>query len=136
MATITAVRDALADTLNIAGLTVYAFTPDNLAVPAAVILPDEAAPSANARGVDTIRYRIKVLVNRNEGRAAALLLDAYLASSGTKSLRALLHATPGLGLAGTHARYTGWENYGEQIWNDLSYLAADLLVTVETGGTA
>lgn len=138
MATISAVRDALLATAitPIDKLRGYDTIPDSINVPAAVVIPDRGVPLTNARGFDTHQYRIRLVVGRVSERTAQDLLDSYLSSSGDKSIRALIHATPGLGIAGTHARWEGWENYGEVLWNEQSYLGADVLVTVETKGTA
>jgi hypothetical protein len=135
VATITAVREALADTLaTVPGLRVYSFVPDQIAEPAAIVLPDEGAPTANSRGNDTLVFRVRLAVSRVSDRNAAVKLDGYLSSSGTDSIRAALVATRTLGLSNTDARWAGWESYGDHIWNDISYLGADVLVTVETAG--
>jgi hypothetical protein len=135
MATITAVRQALVDTLaTIPDLNCYPYIPDSIVEPAAVVFPDTGTPSAMGRGNDTFIYRVRVAVSKADDRSGAERLDQYLASSGTYSIRAALVAARTLGLSGTDAVFAGWENYGDHIWNDIGYLGADVLVTVETRG--
>lgn len=136
MATISAVRDALKSTLEaaVSGLRVHDTIPGDVYPPCAVVLPESGLPNTIGRGLDTFQYRLRLVVSVASERAGQDSLDAYLSSSGSSSIRAALHATPGLGLAGTHARWAGWENYGDIQWNETVYLGADVLIVVETRG--
>ncbi len=134
MAGISAVRSALADLLGtIAGLRVYEYVPDTIVLPACVVIPERGTSGTLGRGIDSHDFRLKLVVGR-VSESAQEKLDGYLSSSGATSVRALIHASPTLGLAGTAARWTGWENYGEVLWNEQSYVGADVLVSVDTPG--
>lgn len=137
MATITECRDALAVVLNgLPNLNAYAFLTDSIEVPAAVVIPDSGEAVANARGLDSHLFRVRVAVRRADERSAAQTLDRYLSSSGMHSIREAIVDNRDLGLEGTDATWQGWENYGDHVWNDVSYLGADVLILISTGGAA
>lgn len=133
MATISQVRDALKSVIEaaVADLQVYDTVPTQVNVPAAVVFPERGEPRTLGQVRDTQQYRLQVVVARGSDRTAQDALDGYLSYTGATSIRAALAATSGLGLSGVRAWVAGWENYGEVIWNDTSYLGADVLITVE-----
>lgn len=101
MATITAIRTAVADSIRggVSGLRAYAELPDNVEPPAAVVDLggvnfDDAFTDSG--GVDTVLLVIKLAVSPAESRTAQLLIDDYLSKTGTRSIRAALYADPAL----------------------------------------
>ena len=136
MATISAVRDALKSTIEAAVTNIrgHATIPGSINPPTFVVVPDGGSPTTNARGFDTHRYRIMLFAGSDSDRTAQATLDTWISSSGSSSIRSAIHATPGLGLSGTHARWDGYENYERRQWDEAVYYAADVLVIVETRG--
>lgn len=103
-----AVRDGLATNLKlINGLRVHDHIPDGLAPPAAVIEPLEVTyDEAMARGLDYYRAFILVVVGRMSERSASDSLDAYIAGSGSQSIKAAVESDPTLGGACSTLRVT------------------------------
>lgn len=92
---VTAVMDELAAELDtIAGLRVFAFPPDNVPAPAAVVgYPETVTYDVTmGRGVDQIDFPIYVLVGRLTDRTSRDALGAYLNGSGASSIKAVLLA--------------------------------------------
>lgn len=81
------IRDVLA---TIPGLRAYAFPPDKLAPPAAVVvMPDEIEYDATyGRGSDRISLGVLVVVGKASSRAARDNLVGYADGAGTKSFKA------------------------------------------------
>lgn len=87
--------DELATQLEtISGLRCFAYPPDSLTPPAAVVsYPDVINYDATyGRGSDTLTLPVMVLVGRPTDRTARDLLSAYVDGSGSKSVKAVLEA--------------------------------------------
>lgn len=79
---------------TITGLRVFAFPPDNIAAPAAIVgFPETITYDVTmGRGVDQIDLPIFVLVGRVTDRTAWANMAPYLAGSGSSSVKAVLKA--------------------------------------------
>lgn len=79
MADLTAIREAIATALGaIAGLRTFAYIPDSVSPPCAVVgAPEVDFDRTMARGADAIRLPVRVLVARATDRTAQAALDAY-----------------------------------------------------------
>lgn len=100
MASVTTIRDALRTRLRtISGLRVPDRPPGEISPPTAIVTgPSINYDSTMSRGSDDFTFTVTLLVSRAWDRAAEDQLDAYLAGSGSGSIKATLEATPaGLG---------------------------------------
>lgn len=79
MADLAAVRAALATALTgIDGLRTYAYIPDSVNVPAAIVGPPAIAfDKAYRRGLDVVRVPLRIYVCRASDRLAQARLDAF-----------------------------------------------------------
>lgn len=133
MATISQVRDGLKTVIEaaVSGLRVHDTVPSQVSTPAAVVIPVSGAPRTLGQVRDTQNYRLQIVVSRGSERTAQDALDGYLSYSGSTSVRAALAGNSDLDLSGVRCWVAGWENYGEIFWNGVSYLGAEVLITVE-----
>ena len=94
---IAAIRQGLAAAADaIDGLTCYGFVPDAIVAPCFMACEVEINfDSAFGRGLDTVTVTCRVLVSRADDKAGQSGLDAYLAGSGSSSLKAALEAARG-----------------------------------------
>jgi hypothetical protein len=89
------VMDEVADQLDtIAGLRVFAFPPDSLTPPAAIVsYPDEIVYDATyGRGMDRLTLPVVVVVGRLSDRATKGLLTDYTDGTGGGSIKAVVEA--------------------------------------------
>lgn len=88
MADITAIRRGIATALTaISGLRTFAYIPDSVPTPAAIVgRPEVDFDRTMRRGADTIRLQVLVLVGRATDRRAQAALDAYF-ETGIGSIR-------------------------------------------------
>ena len=93
------VRAGLGTALDtITGPRVFDYVPDSLSPPAAVVEPLEVAyDEAMHRGLDVYRAFILVIVGRMSDRSSQDRLDAYVAGSGSSSVKAAIEADKTLG---------------------------------------
>lgn len=93
------VRDGLKTRLaTISGLRVWDVIPDQVTPPGAVIGQlDFTFDIDNARGLDQANVDIYVIVQRFDARSGQDKLDAYLAGSGSGSIKAALESDRTLG---------------------------------------
>lgn len=135
-ATITQVRDGIKTRLaTISGLECFARKPPgSVAPPLAVVAP---APErfltydrAMNESSDNAMFLIKVAVAGVESDDAETLLDAYLARSGAKSIRAAVAADRRLANIVSYAEVTDGLSYGTIVIGGIEYFGAELLVTV------
>lgn len=92
---VAAVMDELAAELDtIAGLRVFAYPPDKIDPPAAIIGYPETITydTSMGRGTDMIEFPIFVMVGRLTDRTARDKLAPYLAGSGSASIKGVLRA--------------------------------------------
>lgn len=93
------VRDGIKTRLaTIAGLRVHDTIPDSVAPPAAVVgLLELTFDLSMQRGLDAAAVEVLVIVGRMSERAAQDRLDAYLAGSGSTSVKTAIEADQTLG---------------------------------------
>lgn len=95
------VMDEVAGQLDtIGGLRTYAFPPDSLAPPAAVVsYPDDYTFDATyGRGTDRMTLPVVVVVGKPSDRSTVERLGAYADGSGARSVKAVVEA-------GTHTAF-------------------------------
>ena len=133
MATVTAIRDALASAVGtISGLRTSSYVPDNPNPPQAIIEPQNINyDSTFGRGMDEFNYIITVLVQRTTSeRVGQSLLDEFIGSSGAKSVKRAVELDRTLGGLVQDCRVSGMNSYGSVPIGDNTYLAAEFAVKV------
>ena len=119
------VRDGLKTRLQtITGLRAYDLIPDTVVPPCAVVGQlDFTFDIDNARGLDQAQVDVLVIVQRFSERAGQDKLDAYLAGSGSTSIKAAIEGDRTLGGTVNTLRVTGAEagTYDSQGVTFLSY---------------
>lgn len=95
----TAVRQGLTTALDtITGLRCFDYVPDSLAPPAAVVEPLEINyHESMVNGYDNYQAYVLVIVGRMSDRSSSDRLDAYLAPSGSQSVKAAIETDKTLG---------------------------------------
>jgi hypothetical protein len=92
---VAAVMDQVAAQLDtIAGLRVFAYPPDSLTPPAAVVsYPDEGIfDESYGRGMDRLTLPVVLVIGRVSDRASRTELAAYCNGSGARSVKAVVEA--------------------------------------------
>lgn len=115
---------------TISGLQTYAYPPDAITPPAALMWPDAVTYDATyGRGLDQLSVRLWLVVGRTDVASAWSALSTYTSGSGTSAIKAVLES-------GT---YTAFEairvmdaTFGEISVGDVTYLAA--LFTLDIAG--
>ena len=100
MALLTSIRDGLKTRLEtISGLTASEFVPDYIVPPIALVAPLNSLnyDSTMARGADTYEIPIVVYISRIDAQTSQDEVDAFLASSGSTSIKAAIEGDPTLG---------------------------------------
>jgi hypothetical protein len=140
MATLTAIRDAIKDTVgdNISTLRVYDTIPDITEGHSVVVMPDLANFARTmGRGTDEWGFNLYVVIAWQETTLTQDKLDPYLSGAGTKSIRQVIYNNPTLGGVVEDAFVRGMRAYGGSF--DLAkvrHIGAILDLTVLTSGTA
>lgn len=139
MASLSAIRSALADTIGAAidDLTGYPTVPEVANLPAFVVMPRAVDfTQAFGRGVDRYDFDVIVLVSRRDDELAQADLDEYVNGFGEKSIRQAIWNARDLGI-GVDATVTAVSDYGAQYdVGDISNAGARFAVQVLTSGTA
>ena len=134
MATIGEVRIALAARLaTIVGLTVYETVTPTPVVPCAFIRPDTGDYDVTmASGGDLARFEVVLLASAAGGPwdVAQDKVDAYLARSGSGTIRGAIQGDVTLGGTAHSARVIGWRDYGTLGYGGAEYFGARLTVEV------
>lgn len=132
MASITNIRSGLATRLaTITGLRTAATMPDNPNPPIAIVIPDNINfDNAFQRGMDTLTFRIFLVVGRADERTAQNSLDAYCATTGTSSIKAAIEGDKTLGGSAYNCRVTDMRNYGSVLIGEATYLSCEFVVAV------
>ena len=123
---------ALAENMSdIDGLRTFAFPPDSVSPPAAVVgFPETVAYDATmARGEDRIVFPVYVLVGKVSDRTAAPRLCAYLDGSGATSVKTAIESDKTLGGAADSIRVTDADTSVMTV-GGTDYLAATFSVEV------
>lgn len=132
MATISEIRSAIATNLSsISGLRTSAYVPDQINPPVAIVEPVSIAfDTSMGRGLDTLTFKVTVLVGRQEERTAQTLIDAYCSSSGASSIKSAIELDRTLGGKANDLQVSGLSSYGSLSIGEATYLAAEFAVTV------
>ena len=134
MASILAVRDGLKARLaTIAGMHPYDIVPDDITTPAAVVMPGDPLivfDSTFGRATDELNFVILLLVQFANERTAQDALDAYLAGSGSSSVKAAVEGDQTLGGSAGYCTVTSAINYGGREYAGVNYLGVEFTVVV------
>lgn len=138
MASLSGIRSAVADALaSISGLNVYQRAPGSPNVPAAVVIPGEPAvayDSSMARQSDTYEIVVRLIVSAADDDASQDALDAYIAGSGDRSVKAAIEADTTLGGEVFYVRVTQVRAYGDFEHAGVTYLGCEFVVAAEADG--
>jgi len=132
MASIRAMREAIATNLStVDGLRTAAIIPEDPKPPVAVVIFDRVEyDSAFGRGLDMYLFKVVLVLGRVNTRGTEEALDGYLSGSGSTSLKAAIESDRSLGGEIQDLRVTSGENVRELVVADITYVAADFLITV------
>lgn len=121
----------------IPSLNVFGYCPD--AIPEPCFYAGEAEidfDRAYQRGMDDMQITCRLLVSRADDRAGQAALDAYLAGSGSKSIKAAVEAArgapgqPALGGLAHDLHLVRVQGYRMYQVGDVQYYGAELIVRV------
>lgn len=139
MASVSSIRDGLKTRLaTISGLATYDVLPETFEVPAAVVRPGDPFvifDQTMARGSDDIVFTVTIYVTRTDEIAAQDALDAYLAGSGSNSIKAAIEADATLGGAAHFARVVMATDYGPASVGGQVFMSVSFSVAVTASGT-
>ena len=132
MASISDIRTGLATRLaTITGLRTAALMPDLPNPPVAIVIPDNISfDDTFHRGMDTLTFRIFLIVGRADERTAQNSIDGYCATSGSTSVKAAIEGDKTLGGKAYDCRVTSMSNYGSSVINETTYLSCEFIVVV------
>jgi len=132
MASITNIRTGLATRLaTITGLRTAATMPDLPNPPIAIVIPDNISfDDTFHRGMDTLTFRIFLVVGRADERTAQNSLDGFCATSGATSVKAAVEGDRTLGGAAYDCRVTNMRAYGSVQISETTYLSCEFEVLV------
>lgn len=139
MAELADIRAGLAANLGtIAGVNVSAYARDNILTPALQVYgPDEVVYDlAMQRGLDMMTLVVQGLAGSPAEQARQVMLDQWLAPSGSSSVKAAIESDPTLGGVVTAARVTrasGYRVYA--LPNKGSTLGAEWFVEIHNPGS-
>jgi hypothetical protein len=130
MASISELRAGIKTNLaTITGLRVSDFQPDNINPPVAIVFPISVNyDDAFARGMQTYTFSVQVIVGRVSERTGQNSIDAYISSTGTKSIKLAIESNKTLGGKAFDLRVTDMRNYGELLVGEVNYLSAEFVV--------
>ncbi len=128
---VSAIRQALATAADtITGLTCYGYSPDSADVPALVMDEVELDYNRTMRGLVEAVYTVRLYVSRADDRAGQATLDAYLAPTGSTSVKAALESDKTLGGRVSTIRVERAKGYGRYELGTNHYYGAELDVRV------
>jgi len=132
MATISAIRTGIASNLaTISGLRTAATMPDQPNPPIAIVMPQSVSfDTAYGRGLDTYEFVVLTIVGRVDERTAQNLLDSYCNPTGATSIKTAIESDRTLGGEVQDLRVTEMRNYSSVPVGEITYLAAEFVVTV------
>lgn len=133
MTDVQGIREAIQTRLaTIDGLRAHAIVPSSIVAPAAVVRRQATIFDSTMGGEsDDLTFAVTVFVEWTNERVAQQALDAYLDSTGTKSIKAAIEGDATLDGTVGYARVTSVDEDRVAEWDNVKYLAADLIV--ETG---
>jgi hypothetical protein len=133
MASLSSIRSGIATNLgNISSLTVFGFVPDSIEPPTAVVgvVDNIEYDTSMSRGADTYSIPVFLYVSRVDAQDAQDTLDAFLASSGSSSVKTQIESDVTLGGVANSARVIEADNYGVYTINNIDYLGCEFTVEV------
>lgn len=132
MASIRLMRQALATNLaTVNGLRTSSVIPEDPKPPVAVVIFDRVEyDTAFGRGLDMYLFKVVVVMGRVNTRGTEEALDAFLSGDGATSLKVAIQKDRTLGGEANDLRVTSGENVRELVVGDITYVAADFLITV------
>ena len=133
MANLSSIRSGIATNLeNISSLTVFGFVPDSIEPPTAVVgvVDTLEYDSTMARGADTYNIPVFLYVSRIDAQDSQDTLDAFLASSGSSSVKAQVESEITLGGQAQSVRVVEADNYGVYTINNIDYLGVEFMIEV------
>lgn len=132
MASITDLKAGLATRLaTISGLRTTTDQPDTITPPIAIVnLASVGYDVTSLRGLDTYNFVISVIVGRVGERSAQRLLDSYVSSTGSASVKLAVELDKTLGGKCDTLRVSEMRNYGQIVIGEVTYLAAEFNVVV------
>ena len=133
MANLSSIRAGIATNLeNISSLTVFGFVPDSIEPPTAVVgvVDTLEYDSTMARGADTYNIPVFLYVSRIDAQDSQDTLDAFLASSGSSSVKAQVESDITLGGQAQSVRVVEADNYGVYTINNIDYLGVEFMIEV------
>jgi hypothetical protein len=132
VASITDLKAGLATRLaTISGLRTSTDQPDTITPPIAIVnLASVSYDTSNARGLDTYNFVISCIVGRVGERSAQRLLDSYVSSTGSASVKLAVELDRTLGGKCDTLRVSEMRNYGQIVIGEVTYLAAEFNVAV------
>lgn len=130
MASITNIRTNLATRLGtITGLRTAATMPDLPNPPIAVVTPVSVTyDNAFQRGMNTYSFNVTLIVGRADERTAQNSLDAFVSSTGTKSIKLAIEGDKTLAGAVFDTRVVEMRTYGALSYGEIVYIAAEFTV--------
>jgi hypothetical protein len=130
MALISELRAGISANLaTIAGLRTTATVPDNPNPPIAIVIPDTVSfDDTYQRGMQTYTFTVSVIVGRADERTAQNNLDAFVSSTGTKSIKLAVEKDKTLGGKAFDVRVSEMRNYGQLSIGEVTYLSAEFTV--------
>lgn len=125
------IRQGLAKNLGtIRGLRVAETVPDQVNPPIAIVeLQSVDYDGALRGGLTTYTFQVSVIVGRVSERTAQRTLDAYIAP-GAGSIKNAIESDTSLDDSCQTVRVEGVSTYGSVTIGDVTYMAADFIVTV------
>ena len=133
MASLSSIRSGIATNLgNISSLTVFGFVPDSIEPPTAVVgvVDNIEYDTSMSRGADTYTIPVFLYVSRVDAQDAQDTLDAFLASSGSSSVKTQIESDSTLGGVANSVRVVEADNYGVYSINNIDYLGCEFTVEV------
>lgn len=113
------------------GGRIFAYAPDSLNPPTAIVLPssgDFVSYDVSMDGSDDFELVVKILIGSQDDRTGQAELLGYLARSGSTSLRTVIYADKTLGGTVSDLKVTGARAYGDVEWAGLVFFGAELVV--------
>ena len=133
MASLSSIRSGIATNLgNISSLTVFGFVPDSIEQQTAVVVVVDNIEydSTMARGADTYSIPVFLYVSRVDAQDSQDTLDAFLASTGSSSVKAQVESDITLGGEAQSVRVVEADNYGVYTINNIDYLGCEFTIEV------
>ena len=135
MASLSSIRSGLSTRLaTISGLSVYAYVPDSIEPPTAVVgvMSSVDYDSTMSRDSDSYEIPLYLYVSRVDAELSQDSLDEFLAGSGSSSIKQAIEGDSTLGGVVSSARVVEASNYGVYTINSIDYLGVEFSVEIIT----